>query len=69
MMNARLADPNRLADVFIAHRVQSDLLDQILGDVEDLGSGIPHATILLIGRQKVKNRKRRPTAHPLNRKP
>src|SRR5262249_39930513 len=58
VVDGRLADADRLAEVLVAHGVGPQPLDQVLGGVEDQGASVrfAHSTILSVGRQTVKGR-------------
>ena len=53
MMDACLANTHGVTDVFIAHRIDADALDQLFGNIEYLCSCISHAANLPEGRRPV----------------
>src|SRR5262249_54567297 len=66
VVNARLADADRVADVLVADGVRAQPLDQFLGRIEDPGTGVRvvHVTNLPVGRLTIKGGiEKKPTGH------
>ena len=65
VVDGRLANADRLAEMLVAHGVGPQALDQVLGGVEDQAAGVccAHVTILPVGRYAGKSRSEKRTAH------